>query len=97
MNPALIIAQCPDDGVNIRIRDGFKPPRRVGRLVEFFLECPQCGVKRRLRVSPKEVEDTLERWEDQRPQEIGEAVAFFRRILDEVVTVEDVIEWKAVS
>lgn len=94
MRPDTIIAQCPDDGHDIRWSDQFAPPRSIGRLVELRIQCGKCSTKRRLRVHPDDLRQSAERYAEVTPVVIGEAVAYFRRVLDDVNVLEDIVEWK---
>lgn len=94
MEPDTIITQCPDDGTDIRWSDLFAPPRQIGPLVQLHIQCSSCGTRRRMRMHPEDLRQTARRYESYKPQMVGDAVAYFRNILEGLNTVEDIIEWK---
>lgn len=94
MAPDTIIAQCPTDGQDLRWSDLFAPPRQIGRLVQLHVQCPRCKARRRLRMHPDDLRQTARVWDQHRPQMIGDAVAYFRNILDDINEIDDIVEWK---
>lgn len=67
-------------------------PLTDGRHAVLF-ECPTCGRRGPLEYGWKEFQRHQEDWNRERRAR-GAAVSWFRKVLDEVDTVEDIVEWE---
>lgn len=67
-------------------------PVRGGRHVAV-LECPQCGRQGTLEFGSKEFANHR-RIDNEQRQARGAAVSYFRRVLDDIDTVDDIVEFK---